>query len=87
MEVEVTQAEDQWEAAKSFAAEKKKVFDGRVSALRQEIRRTNDPQQSMEFDGHAEIVDESHQLTPPGPKQLSPATSLPENPPESGAAA
>jgi hypothetical protein len=73
LEQEVTQAEGEWEQAKAEASEKKKVFDGRVDALREAIRKATDPQTSLELDTEAEVIDDSHQIGPRGLLPESPA--------------
>jgi hypothetical protein len=64
LELEVTQAEADWEDAKAFTATKKKIFDGRVEALREAIRKTEDTQESLDFIQDATVIDESHRLAP-----------------------
>ena len=83
LEQEVTEAEAICEECKVAAANAKKVFDGRVNTLREAVRKTDDPQTELELEHpDYEVIDDTHQLTPPGPKQLPAADVLPPNPKE-----
>jgi hypothetical protein len=79
MEEEVTEAEISWNEAKAAAAECKKIFDGRVQSLREEIRRTNDHQIELDLPGaQYEVVDDRHRISEGEPAPGSMAMS--ENP-------